>query len=127
MEFVDTLSEMATMHSRIFMAACTKATKVAAEDGSVSAAPLICTAAQLEEIADAHDFLRIDRNLTQLFDLGLLEKREKSKYFTPTEDANVTPTSRGLEMYARCHGFLGPVRNFYGLTTAGLAVAPSEE
>ena len=126
MGFVDTLSEMATMHSRIFMAACTRVTKSVAEDGSLSVAPLVCTAAQLEEIADAHDFLRIDRNLTQLFDLGLLEKREKSKYFVATEDANVTPTSRGLEMYARCHGFRGPVHEFYGLTPVGLPVAPSE-
>jgi hypothetical protein len=123
MEYVDTLSEMATMHSRIFAAACTRATKLAGENGSLSAIPLICTAAQLEEIADAHDFLRIDRNLTQLSDMGLIEKRVKSKYFVPTEDCNITPTQRGLAMYARCHGFLGPVHEFYGLTASGMPVA----
>ena len=127
MGFVDTLSEMATMHSRIFSAACTRATKKVAEDGSLSAVPLICNAEQLMEIADAHDFLRIDRNLTQLFDLGLLERREKSKYFTPTDDANITPTPRCLEMYARCQGFCGPAYEFYGLTPAGSVVAPSEK
>jgi hypothetical protein len=126
-EFIDTLSEMATMHSQIFTAACTKATKVVGEDGSLSAVPMICKAEQLMEIAEAHDFLRIDRNLTQLSDLGLIEKREKSKYFTPTDDANVTPTSRGLEMYARCHGFHGPVHEFYGLTSASSPVAPGKE
>jgi hypothetical protein len=127
MEFIQTLSEMATMHSRIFMAACTRATKIVAEDGSLSAAPLICKAALLEEIADAHDLLRVDRNLTQLFDLGLIEKREKSKYFTQTDEANVTPTPMGLEMYARCHGFLGPVADFYGLKPSRSPVASAEK
>jgi len=127
MEYLETLSEMATMHSRIFAAACTRATKLVGQNSSLSASPLVCTAAELEEIADAHDFLRIDRNLTQLSDMGLLEKRVKSKYFVPTEDANVTPTSRGLEMYARCHGFLGPVHEFYGLTASGVPVATASE
>jgi hypothetical protein len=126
MGFIDTLSEMATMHSRIFSAACTRAPKVIAEDGSISAIALKCNAEQLMEIAEAHDFLRIDRNLTQLFDLGLIEKREKSKYFTPTDDANITPTPRGLEMYARCHGFRGPVHEFYGLIHVESAVVPNE-
>jgi hypothetical protein len=127
MSYIETLSEMATMHSLIFTAACTRTTKVVAEDGSLSAVPMICNAEQLMEMAEAHDFLRIDRNLTQLFDLGLIEKREKTKYFTPTDDANVTPTPRGLEMYARCHGFLGPVHEFYGLTASGSAVVPNEK
>jgi hypothetical protein len=127
MEFIDTLSEMATMHSRIFSVACTRAPKFVNEDGSISAVPLKCNAEQLMEISEAHDFLRIDRNLTQLFDLGLIEKREKSKYFTPTDDANITPTLRGLEMYARCHGFRGPVHEFYGLIPVGAGAAPSEK
>ncbi len=124
---VETLSQMATMHSRIFAAACTRATKIVAEDGTLSAATLICTAAQLEEIADAHDLLRVDRNLTQLSDLGLINERVKSKYFTQKDDANVTPTTLGLEMYARCHGFIGPVLAFYGMTTAGSPVASIEK
>lgn len=127
MNYVETLSQMATMHSRIFAASCTRSTKIVTEDGTLSAAPLICTAAQLEEIADAHDLLRVDRNITQLSDLGLIYERVKSKYFTDKDDANVTPTALGLEMYARCHGYFGPVLEFYGLTAAGAVVASKEE
>jgi hypothetical protein len=125
-QFIETLSEMATMHSRIFSAACTRSKKVVAEDGSVVAVPIICNAEQLAEIADAHDLLRVDRNLTQLFDLGLIEKREKTKYFTPTDNAKITPTPMGLEMYARCHAFLGPVRDFYRVTAEESPVAPEK-
>src|SRR6266568_1623578 len=98
MAYVETLSQLATMHSRLFDAACTRANKIIAKDGSVTASQLAFTSDQLIEIADAHDLMRIDRNITQLFDLGLIEQRVKSKYFTWTEDANVTPTPLGLEM-----------------------------
>jgi hypothetical protein len=125
MTYIETLSQMATMHSRIFAAACTGARKIVAGDGTLTAAPLIYKAAKLEEIADAHDLLRVDRNLTQLYDLGLIHERVKSKYFTDKDDANVTPTALGLEMYARCHGYIGPMVSFYGLTAAGSPVAPN--
>jgi hypothetical protein len=127
LEFIDTLSEMATMHSRIFTSVCVKSTKVFAENGSLTAAPHVLTASQLEEAADAHDLLRVDRNLTQLFDLGLIEKREKTKYFTLADNANITPTARGLEMYARCHGFVGPVHEFYGVSAPDSPVVTSEK
>jgi hypothetical protein len=113
MAYTETLSQLATMHSRLFDAACTKAAKVIAEDGTVSALPLSFTAEQLTEIADAHDLMRVDRNITQLFDLGLIAERVKQKYFTWADDANVTPTSLGLEMYARCHGHLGAPSDYY--------------
>jgi hypothetical protein len=124
MPYVEMLSQLATMHSRIFDAACTRANKIIAEDGSVSARQLSFTSDQLIEIADAHDLMRIDRNITQLFDLGLIEPRVKSKYFTWTEDANVTPTSLGLEMFARCHGYLGAPSDFFRETVSNAQVAP---
>ena len=50
----------------------------------------------LIEIAGAHDLMKIDRNIFQLANLGLLEPRLKSKYFNFEQDANLTPTALGL-------------------------------
>jgi hypothetical protein len=111
--YIETLSQLATMHSRLFDAACTRAAKIIGADGTVSAQPLAFTADQLIEITEAHDLMRVDRNLTQLSDLGLIYQRVKSKYFTWAEDANVTPTSLGLEMYARCQGHIGAASDYY--------------
>ncbi len=111
--YIEILSQLGMIPSRIFSTACSTSTKVVSDTGSVTALPVILTSDQLIEIADAHDLMKIDRNLMQLSDLGLVDERIKSKYFSFTEDANVTPTTFGLEMYARCHGHRGDVHKFY--------------
>ena len=124
--YLDILSQLATMQSLIFAAACTRAEKYISDTGQIAARPLICTADQTMKIAEAHDWLRIDRNLAQLCDLGLLEERARSKYFTHMDNAKITPTTLGLEMYARCQGHIGPVSDFYRLTSPGTP-APSDD
>lgn len=117
MHLVKIMSEFATIHSRLFDAACTRCTKILWEPGSISALPVVCSSEELIQIAGAHDLMKIDRNLLQLADLGLLEPREKSRFFVFTEDANLHPTSLGLEFYARCHGHRGEAHTFYQVTS----------
>jgi hypothetical protein len=59
------------------------------------------------------DLSKIDRNILQLSILGLLEPREKAKYFSFGQVANLTPTPLGLELYARCQGHRGAPFEFY--------------
>jgi hypothetical protein len=112
-KFLKVLCHIATIHARIFVAACTRATKVVSASGTVSALPLICTAEEMSEIAEAHDLMKIDRNLLQLFDLGLLPERVKSSFFSFSEDADITPTPFALELFARCSGHRGATQDFY--------------
>jgi hypothetical protein len=67
----------------------------------------------MSEIAEAHDLVKIDRNLLQLFDLGLIPERMKSQFFSFSEDADITPTPFALELFARCSGHRGATQGFY--------------
>jgi hypothetical protein len=111
--YIDLLAELASIDGRLFTTACTKSQKVFAPSGAVSAQPLICSAQDLMDIAGAHDLMKIDRNIFQLANLGLLEPRLKSKYFNFEQDANLTPTALGLELFARCQGHRGAPHDYY--------------
>jgi hypothetical protein len=111
--YLDLLSEMATIDGRLFVEACTKTQKTFAPSGAVSAKPLLCTSEDLIRIAGAHDLMKIDRNIFQLSLLGLLEPRVKPKYFSFDQDANLSPTALGLELFARCQGYRGAPHEYY--------------
>ena len=111
--YIDLLAELAAIDGRLFTAACTKSRKIFANSGAVSAQPFICSAQELIQIAGAHDLMKIDRNIFQLALLGLLEPRVKSKYFNFEQEANLTPTALGLELFARCQGHRGAPHDYY--------------
>jgi hypothetical protein len=111
--YIDLVAEMATIDARLFTQACTRTRKVFAANGAVSAQPMICTAQDLIQITGAHDLMKIDRNIFQLSLLGLLEPRSKSKFFSFDQDANLTPTALGLELFARCQGHRGAPHEYY--------------
>ena len=125
--YIDLLAELASIDGRIFTTACTKSQKVFASSGAVSAQPLICSPQELIEIAGAHDLMKIDRNIFQLSLLGLLEPRVKSKYFNFEQEANLTPTALGLELFARCQGFRGAPHHFYAAQPEVRASGSTEE
>ncbi|MBS1806496.1 MAG: hypothetical protein JST28_24390 [Acidobacteria bacterium] len=111
--YIDLLAEMATVDTRLYVEACSKAPKVFATNGAVSASPLMCTADEMIHLTGTKDLSKIDRNILQLSILGLLEPREKAKYFSFAQTANLTPTALGLELYARCQGHRGAPFEFY--------------
>jgi hypothetical protein len=114
--FVDLLSQLAAMHTRILQAACTRAETYVSAPGQVSAHPIECSAEELIQITGSHDLVRIERDLGHLSDLGLLENREKSPFFSRIDNTFITPTSLGLRLYARCHGHHGATQDFYHST-----------
>ena len=122
--YIDLLAELATIDGRLFTTACVKSQKVFANSGAVSAQAVICTAQELIDIAGAHDLMKIDRNIFQLANLGLLEPRFKPKYFSFEQDANLTPTALGLELFARCQGHRGAPHEYY--IAVGNSPAPPE-
>ena len=111
--YIDLLAEMATVDTRLYIEACTKSKKVVASNGAVSAQAVMRTADEMMHLTGTHDLAKIDRNLLQLSILGLLEPRNKAKYFSFDQDANLQPTALGLELYARCQGYRGSPHEYF--------------
>jgi hypothetical protein len=111
--YLELVSEMATIDGRLFVEACAKSQKIFAPNGGVTAKPLIRTAEELIQIAGAHDLMKIDRNILQLSILGLFEPRVKPKFFSFEQEANLSPTPLGLELFARCQGYRGAPQEYY--------------
>jgi hypothetical protein len=123
--YIDLLAELGAIDGRLFTTACAKSKKVFASSGAVSAQPVMCNPQDLIEISGAHDLMKIDRNIFQLANLGLLEPRLKSKYFNFEQDANLTPTALGLELFARCQGHRGAPHDYYAAQIASTASTES--
>ena len=115
MTYVDLLCQLKALHLRILAAAATKSTKLLAGLGRISSRPVSWTASDLKKITGSHDLIRIERDLEHLNDLRLISDRVKSTFFSPIADTKFTPTSLGLELYARCNGYRGTPQGFYGL------------
>jgi hypothetical protein len=113
MYFVDLFTKLAVTHVRVLAAACSRAPKVLSADGSVSAEPFVCTRDEVIKITGWHDLARIERDLLHMTDLGLLEKKVKSADFSALDEANLTPSTLALRLFARCSGHQEEVQEFY--------------
>lgn len=113
--YLDLLAEMATVDTRLYLEACTQSPKVFATSGAVSAETIMRTADEMMKLTGVHDLAKIDRNILQLSILGLLEPRNKAKYFSFDQAANLTPTALGLELFARCHGHRGAPHEYFAI------------
>jgi len=111
--FVDLLNQLAPVHFRIYTTACRGAETFVSESGQIEAKKLTCTMAELMEVSGSRELVRIERDLGHLCMLGLLAPRVKSQSFLPNEKTTITPTSVGLEIYARCCGHRGAPQDFY--------------
>ncbi|HXS78101.1 MAG TPA: hypothetical protein VN753_18125 [Terracidiphilus sp.] len=125
--YVDLLAELATVDTRLYVEACSMAPKVFAINGAVSARALMRTADEMVHLTGTKDLSKIDRNILQLSILGLLEPREKAKYFSFAQTANLTPTALGLELYARCQGHRGAPFEYYAAQEKQLPAAEDEK
>lgn len=105
--FVELLSKLAPIHARILAAACAKATKEVPESVPAESFPLYCSADEMTQITGSTDLTKIHRSIAHLSDLGLLERSARSSFVAQSERAKTTPTSFGLQMYARCLGYRG--------------------
>lgn len=103
MVFIKLLGQLATIQTRILLAVCEKALTVGSGD-QVSDGRIFSTSEELIQMTDTHDLLKIHRSIAQLAEFGLLEKSVRASFVSETEGATTTPTSLGLQMYARCLG-----------------------
>ena len=112
---VDLFSKLTTYPVRILVVVCTRATKVMAESGLIFAKPLPCNMEELMQTTGSRG-AQIHRDLQRLFELGLLEKGGAgSPALLTSDEAFLTPTSLGLQLFASCNGQRGSLREFYAL------------
>lgn len=102
--FVDLFSKLAVVHVRIFRYACLRATNIISIAGPQSPAPVICTREEIMEVAGSRELLRIERDIQHLRELGLLELVANSAPSSENYEADITPSSIGAHLYARCKG-----------------------
>jgi len=105
--FINLLSRMAPLPTQILTAACAKATQAMSESGSVSPYLLAFSAEEMAKITRSNNLTKIYRSITELSELGLLEKGPRLSSQVDSETAKAKPTHLGLQMYARCNGQRG--------------------
>jgi hypothetical protein len=105
--FVDMLDKLTPIHLRILSAACRKGSEVVSAGESTSKLTLYFTTDELIAAAGTHSLSRIHQTIRHLSNFGLLTESARPSYIAATEKkvkTKTTPTSLGLEMYARCNG-----------------------
>ena len=104
--FVDMLEKLTPIHLRILSAACRKGREVAQTDESTTKLTLYLTADELIEAAGSSSMARIQQTIGHLSNFGLLAESSRPSYVSATEKTKTktTPTTLGLQMYARCSG-----------------------
>lgn len=112
---IDLFSQLAPIHIRIFVAGCERVRKARTTNIDRAEVPLEFLPEEIMKISDSRDLVRIERDLFHLSELGLIESGEKSKTMSVIDRAKVTPTSLGLELYARCNAHRGALVDFYGV------------
>jgi hypothetical protein len=122
--FVEIFGQLTPTHVRILFEACRRGTKYFDPDGQLVSRPLTANSDDIMHFSDTRDLLRVARSLQHLCELGLIEERVKSSMLLPVEGVGMTPTNLGLQLFARCNGYCGPLESFYKVTrTAELASA----
>jgi hypothetical protein len=122
----DLLSQLTTIQTRIFAAACDTASKQLDSYGNVRADSLARSADELARISGVHDRAHIERDIQHLSWLGLLEQTVKWKFFSLIEEANITPTPLALKLYACCHAHRGDAASFYRVQPAMALAFPAD-
>lgn len=121
--FIEPLSQLLSKHVRVFVAACTRAKLSLASDGTLHAETTTVPFEEIFHITGARDISKNERDMAHLFLMGLLDDRKRSLALLPVDEANLTPTPFGLELYARCKGHVGPIREFFNVAAPAPAVA----
>lgn len=124
LSFVNMLCQLTASHVRILSAVCSKATKFMAGVERISSRPITLSAREMIQITGSRDMIRIQRDLEYLSEIGLLTTSVRTESFTPIEGSELTPTSLGLQLFARCSGHRGATQEFYGVAGSSLLKNP---
>ena len=112
---VQLFAQLTTFPVRILTVVCTRATKVLSESGSITARPFAYKIEELVQTTGSRG-VQTERDIERLSELGLIEKgSSNSPTLLSSDEVCITPTSLALELFARCNGHRGSLRNFYAV------------
>ena len=124
--FVEILRQLAPMDLRLFGEACTRSAKYLTDSGVFACRKLSCSTDDILRFSGFRDLLRMSRALERLSEFGLIEERFKTSMFVPVDGINITPTHRGLEFFARCHGHRGEPESYFDATPGTVLSWPKD-
>jgi hypothetical protein len=104
---VELLVHVTPVEAKIFVLACQRA--LASTPGSENAPSgrVMVSPEEMVELTGFHDLSRAGTDVAYLFNLGLIEKVFDFTSYHELVSFDVTPSSLGLELYKRCHGYRG--------------------
>lgn len=109
--FINILSQLTTLQVKVLDYACKKAKIRVTTAGWITTSNFEVDLNTLVAITGVDDFHRLDRELDQMRGLQLI-----TTGFHPEEqNADISPTTLALQMYAKCQGFMGSPLQFYGV------------
>lgn len=110
--FVSLLSRMSKLQARVLLNSCEKAKKEVLPNGLIQANRYYVSTKYLIELTGEQDLHRIDRELDNLRDLGLLHIHSG---FQHGDVADIGPSPLALHMFVRCHGSRKSPIDFFAL------------
>jgi hypothetical protein len=115
--FINILAQLTSLQAKILNYGCENGKKVLTKAGWItSEQSLTVSLSDLRNITGCNDLHRLDRELDQLRNLGLIGCGMVGGGFGEySTDADITPTGLALQMYVRCKGFTGDPSQFFGL------------
>lgn len=121
--FMDLLSRISSIEAKLLELGCKRARPFVTPAGLVQAYNEGVTFAKAREVTGLEAVRDVHRNVEHLKSLGLFNEDAGVEHLTQDDKDRViakehppvwiTPSSLGLELYARCQGHRGPVGDFY--------------
>lgn len=114
LNYATLLSRLDAVQMRIFDAACRRAMQAGWEQGFKFRQDLHCGADEVKKITHIQNLMAIERDLTHLNELGLVEQTVRPVLCQEVERVNLTPTILALRLYAKCKGQPEPPETLEG-------------
>jgi hypothetical protein len=102
--FVELLGNITHYQSRIFLAACAKASELKSGSGYLPPARVILTPEEMIRVTGMYDLSRIAMYVAYLFNSGIIQNVFDFTSYIPTESFDITPSREALELFERCKG-----------------------
>lgn len=111
--FMNLLAQLSVPQVRILSYACARVATFVTKAGLVTTGELSATSAKLLTIAGIADLQRLDRELDHLRALDLLASGGGFNVDIDDNKALIAPSTLALHLYARAHGYLGTLSEFF--------------
>ena len=110
--FINLLKQISSVQALILNYACENCATVLTEGGWIGAEPISIQLDKLIEITETDDIHRLDRELDHLRSIEIIY----GGFEPDSTTAEITPTALALQLYVRCHGYIGSPIDYFDLS-----------